>query len=224
MKHRGSRKRSQRGMEAVEFGMFFVLTFPPLAWMFINGMNFVRLDKANDTTRAAALMYVKGQDFTLAGTQNIIAMVAQGLDLEAVTANGATGSGTGSGLIIFSTVQYIGTNTCSSCMNLNNYMFLSRVYVGNQNLRINGSQAQSSLGAPSSAVWSTTSGAVSNSQTNTGARVAASFANFGTDTNGHPIVIGDGQIVYVIESYFVPQGGFGTGQFNGNGIYTRVLM
>src|SRR5436305_2742134 len=76
------RRRSQRGVEAIEFGLFFVMMLPAFVWMFISGMNFIRSNKANDVARAAALMYIKGQDMTVLGTQEIIARVAQGLDLQ----------------------------------------------------------------------------------------------------------------------------------------------
>lgn len=217
------RRRRQSGLEAIEFGLFFVLTLPMFMWMFINGMNFLRLDKANDVTRAAALMYIKGQDFTFVGTQNIISLVANGLNLDVASSTTAGGVTTGNGLLIFSTVQYIGPNTCSNCTNLNQYVFLNQVFVGNTGLQFNGVTVQSSLGRANTAIWSSSTGAVSGSQTDNRARVSSSFANFGT-SNGNPIVIGDGQIVYVVESFFNPQGGFGTGAFNGNGVYTRVLM
>src|SRR5579863_6943918 len=76
------RRRRQKGVEAIEFALFFSLMLPPFIWMFVTGMNFIRFNKANDVARAAALMYVKGQDMTVLGTQEILARVAQGLDLE----------------------------------------------------------------------------------------------------------------------------------------------
>jgi len=163
-------------------------------------------------------MYVKGMDFTIPGTQDIIARVASGLNLvdaETISANGVT---TGNGLIVFSTVQYIGPNTCNSCANLNKYVFLSRIYVGNKTLAIGGTTVSSRLGSPDSSLWSTSTGTVTQVQTNTGAQVDPSFASI------WPSNIGDGNIAYVIEVFFTPQGGFGNGVFDSNGVYTRVVM
>jgi hypothetical protein len=186
--------------------------------MFNNGMNFLRFNKATDVSRSAALMYVKGMDFTLPGNQDIIARVASGLDLQVSGSTTANGVSSGSGLIVFSTVQYIGPNTCSSCANLNKYVFLDRIYVGNTSLSISGNTVASALGNPNSGIWSSTTGVVSSTQTNTGAQVASSFSSIWSST------IGDGQIAYVIECFFKPQGGFGTGSFDSNGVYTRVIM
>jgi hypothetical protein len=212
------RRKSQHGIEAIEFGLLFVFLLPPFVWMFTNGMNFLRFNKSTDVSRSAALMYVKGLNFSFPGTQNIIARVASGLDLQVSASTTANGVGTGSGLIVFSTVQYIGPNTCNGCANLNKYVFLNRVYVGNTSLSISGSTVASALGNPNSSVWNSTTGAVSSSQTNTGAQVAPSFSSVWSTP------VGDGQIAYVIECFFKPQGGFGTGSFDSNGVYTRVIM
>ena len=212
------RRQSQHGIEAIEFGLLFVFLLPPFMWMFVNGMNFLRFNKSTDVSRSASLMYVKGLDFTYPGTQNIISRVASGLDLQVSASTTASGISAGSGLIIFSTVQYMGPNTCTACANLNKYVFLNRVYVGNTSLSISGTTVASALGNPSNTVWSSTTGAVSNIQTDTGAQVAASFSSIWSST------IGDGQIAYVTECFFKPQGGFGNGSFDSNGVYSRVIM
>jgi hypothetical protein len=214
------RRRSQQGVEGIEFGLFFAMMLPAFVWMFISGMNFIRFNKANDVARATALMYIKGQDMTVLGTQEILARVGQGLDLEvddgAAPPNQAISTTRGSGLIILSQVQYVGPNTCNNCTNMNHYVFLQRVYIGNKSLQFNGTSVASALGNPAAADWSTTTGAVTNVFTDSGARVSSSFAGLWNPG------VGDGQIVYVVESFFA--GGFGSGQFGGNGVYARVFM
>lgn len=214
------RRRRQKGVEAIEFGLFFVMMLPPFVWMFISGMNFIRFNKANDVARAAALMYVKGQDMTVLGTQEILARVGQGLDL-AVDDGGAApnqvmSNTRGSGLVVLSQVQYVGANTCSNCTNLNQYVFLQRVYIGNKSLQFNGTQVQSALGDPATAIWSSSTGAVTSIYADTRARVNSTFGNLWSPA------VGDGQIVYVVESFFA--GGFGSGDFGGSGVYARVFM
>jgi hypothetical protein len=212
------RKRFQKGLEAIEFGLLFVFLLPPFVWMFQNGMNFLRFNKATDVSRSAALLFIKGVDFTLPGNQVIISRVASGLDLQVNSSTTATGNSTGSGLIVYSIVQFIGPNTCASCANLNKYVFLSRVYVGNTSLAFAGTTVASALGSPSGSVWSSTTGAVSSVQTNVGAQVPSG------STSALPAGMGDGQFAYVIETFFKPQGGFGTGGFDSNGVYNRVIM
>ena len=213
------RRRRQGGVEAIEFAIFFTLTLPMFVWMFINGMNFIILDKVNDVTRAAGLMLIKSQDFTLSGTQEIVARVASGLNLQVGTTGGVQGTSTGSGLVIISKIQYIGTTTCSNCTNVSHYVFLSRIYVGNTSLQFNGTTVASAFGSPNSTLWSTTTGDVSSTQTNTGAQTNAAFgALFGATP------IADSETVYVVESYFTSASGFGAGQFGAGGAYARVLM
>jgi hypothetical protein len=212
------RTRLERGMEAIEFALLFSFLLPPFVWMFVNGMNFLRFNKATDVSRSAALLFVKGVDFTLPGNQDIISRVANGLDLQNGNTITATGVSTGSGLLIFSTIQYVGPNTCASCTNLNKYVFLDRVYVGNTNLQISGTTVSSALGNPNNTLWSATTGIVTSTLTNAGAQVAS------TATGSLPAAMADGQIAYLVESYFKPQGGFGSGAFDSNGVYTRVVM
>ena len=217
------RKLRQKGVEALEFALFATVMAPALIWMFTTGMNFLRFNKANDTTRAAALMYVKGTDMLVLGTQEIIQRLGEGLDLKvddgAAAPTEAQSYSSGSGLIILSQVQYVGSVTCpSGCTNYGKYVFMHRAYIGNKNLAIDDDPVSSALGNPSSASWNSTTGIVTNPHGDSGAQVNSSFATT-WPTNGG---LGDGQIAYVVEAYF--SGTFGTGQFNGNGIYTRIIM
>jgi hypothetical protein len=213
------RRKKQKGVEAIEFGLFMCLVLSPMIWMFITGMNFLRFIKATDVARSTALMYVKGQDLTVLGTQRILASVASGLDLQVGSTTGtANGSTTGSALIIVSVVEYIGTTTCSSCTNQTHYVFLDRFYIGNKTLQFNGSTATSMLGNPNSLVWSSTTGAVTGTQTDSRAQVPTSLSGI------FPTHIGDGQQAYIVEFFYADQSGFGAEQFATKNIYSRVVM
>ena len=223
------RRRSQKGVEALEFGLFAVVMAPALIWMFTTGMNFLKFNKANDTTRAAALMYVKGTNMMVLGSQEIIERIAEGLDLQVddgvTPPNQSLKNDRGSGLIILSQVQYVGSVTCpTGCTNYGKYVFMHRAYIGNKNLVLGGGEdndqepASSALGDPTSTAWNSTTGIVANPHGDSGAVVNSSFANVWPSGGSLP----DGQIAYVIEAYF--KGNFGSGQFNGRGIYTRILM
>jgi hypothetical protein len=214
------RKRSQGGTEVVEFLIFFWLTFPALLWMFVTGMDFVYMDKVNDVALAADLMVVKNLDLTLQGTQQIVARVATGLNLVTGTGPNGNGAGGGNGLLVISTVQYIGATTCSGCTNVGKYVFTRRIYIGNKSLQVNGSSVDSLFGDPAAGLWdSSVTGNVSNNQSNTGAQTNAAFAAM---YNGTPIP--DGQVVYVVESFFKPPFSFGGYAGSTNGVYVRALM
>jgi len=214
------RRRTQSGVESIEFGLFAIMMMPAFVWMFTTGMNFVRFDKAADVVRSAALMYVKGTDMNVLGSQELVARVAEGLSME--VDNGATppsqvlSFSRGSGLVVLSTVQYVGSGTCSGCTNTGYYVFTDRVYIGNRSLQINGSTVQSALGDPPAAVWNSTTGDISSVYTDSRTRVASSFSSLWSPA------MGDGAIAYVVEGFFA--GSFGAGAFGGNGIYTKVVM
>ena len=212
------RRISQRGSQAIEFGLLFVFLLPLFIWMFQSSMNFLRFNKATDVCRSAALLFVKGVDFTLPGNQNIISRVASGLGLQTSSSISSNGVTTGNALVVFTVVMYVGPNTCTNCANINKYVFLDRVYVGNTSLTISGTTVASAIGNPNSTIWSTTTGAVSSTQTNTGAQISTAAASL------LPTPMGDGQIAYVVECFFKPLQGFGTGPFDSNGVYTRVIM
>ena len=89
------RRKCQKGLEAIEFGLLFVFLLPPFVWMFQNGMNFLRFNKATDVSRSAALLFIKGIDFALPGNQSIIARVASGLDLQGSSTASASATSPG---------------------------------------------------------------------------------------------------------------------------------
>ncbi len=209
------RRRTQKGLEVIEFGLWAVLMMPPFVWMFINGVNFIRYNKAGDVTRSAAMMYVKGLDMMALGNQRIVARVANGLNLK-VESGGARVNNLGDGLVVMTQIQYVGA-TCG-CTNANNYVMTKRVYVGNRNLQIDGQTVESFTGAPpGGTLWNTSTGNISNFMTDANARVTGQFAAlWGTS-------LSNGQTVNVVESFFKTPA-IGSGAFDSRGIYNRVFM
>ena len=84
------RREKQKGVEAIEFGLWVLLMMPAFVWMFISGMNFIRYIKASDVTRSAAMLYTKGMDMADIGMQQVLVRVSNGLNL-VVSTSGATG-------------------------------------------------------------------------------------------------------------------------------------
>jgi hypothetical protein len=216
-----ARRKTQRGIEAMEFSLFFMVVFLPLLMMFISGMNFLRFIKSTDAARSTALLYVKGQDLTSLGTQRLLSTVASGLDLEVGSTAGAGGNTAGSGLIVVSIVEYVGTTSCSSCTNVGHYVFQDRFFIGNTTLQVGGTTATSVVGnVNTSAQWSSTTGAVTGYLTDAHAQIPNSL------TGLFPTGVTDSQTIYIVECFFSDQTskGFAPGQFTAPDIYSRVVM
>jgi hypothetical protein len=215
------RRRKQAGLEAVEFGLFFVMMLPAFIWMFTSGMNFIRQNKANDVARAVALMYIKGVDFTPADNKKIVERLATGLNLVATGGTPAAPTNdfaSGDGLLILSQVRRIGPTVCpTGCTNLNTNVYLERVYIGNRTLTVNGVSAASGFGTPPDASLNTT-GATINPTGDTTVRTNGAFDSL---WNG---ALADGQIVYMVEVFFRAPGGAQASEFTWGGVYTRVFM
>lgn len=215
-----TRGRSQRGAEAIEFSVGFMITFPALVWMAISGMNFIRHNKVNDLARGVGLMYIKDTNFMDPKMKRIVERVAAGLELVATdgAANPANVFNQGKGLVILSKVERQGD--CSGCANENTYIVTERVYIGNRSLTIDGQTAASLAGAIPDALLDGGGKTLAAARlNNTAAQATTEFHTLWSD----PAPLSDGQNVYVIEAFFAaPQ--FGSGEFTGRGVATKVFM
>src|ERR1017187_1405529 len=162
----------RRGSTMIEFCLSVALWTAVLMGLSTVGLNLIRALQVEQICRDAGRMYSAGLDFTQAGNQNLLIMLATGLN---VTANG------GNGAFVFSTVEYIDTPQCASCANLHQYVFIQRIVVGNAGL------FSSPFGTPAAGIIGT-SGNIASSDylTNASARVqdfvAAYRRRYGGDT------------------------------------------
>ncbi len=108
------------------------------------GFNLVRAIQVTAVCRDAGHMYSYGIDFSQAAYQNLLVDLATGLKM--------TTSG-GNGVVILSTVTYVGPTDCTaagytanttSCPNLNQIVFTRRIVIGNSSLHT------SAFGTPNS--------------------------------------------------------------------------
>lgn len=209
------RRREQRGIEAIEFGLWSLLMTPAMVWMFISGMNFIRYNKAGDVTRSSAMLYVKGLNMAALGNQKIVARVANGLNLQ-VENGGSVATNLGDGLVVMTKIQFVGP-TCG-CTNANQYVMMQRFYIGNRSLQIGGQTVESFTGPPpGGSLWNSSTGSVSNFMTDQNTRVTGAFATLWGSS------LTNGQTVYVVESFFKTPS-MGSGDFDSRGIYSRVFM
>jgi hypothetical protein len=217
------RRSRQRGYEILEFGLMAILLVPAFLWVFINGMNMIRLIQCNQVCRDIGNLYIHGVDYTTYQAQQVAATLAQGYGLNigsSFTGNNAANDGNGgSGLIILSEIMYVGSSACSAvpsgttCTNSGKYVYIQRMDFGNKSLLINGNSVASAIGTPSSATINS-EGYVQNYLTD---------ANAVAPNAGTYITLGDTQVAYVSETFFAsPTLSFSA--YPGGGITSRVFF
>jgi Flp pilus assembly protein TadG len=150
------RKRTNRGGAMLEFCLLTPVWLPLLLGTLWIGSAMIRGLQVTQVARDAASMFCRGVDFsTGAGTDanNILTKVTQ--ELGTVTASGT-------GVLIFSTLTYVGNSVCASagptyhdsatppqhttaCKNYGKFVFTQRYIVGNSSLR------SSNFGSPAAA-------------------------------------------------------------------------
>ena len=218
------RRRGQGGNEIIEFGLLSLLLVPTLIYMFVSGMNLIRLNQGTQVSRDIGDLFIHGIDFSTFDAQSLSARLAQGFNLQVgsfYSGNNAANDGNGgNGLVLLSQVMYIGAGACSAlpagtgCTNQNQYVFTRRLSFGNKGLQFNGTTVTSALGTPTASINS--AGYVQSYLTDARA-VCPNIGNlFATQ-------LADQQVAYVTETFFSsPDLTFSA--IPGGGIYSRLLM
>ncbi|HVO98262.1 MAG TPA: hypothetical protein VMT15_09360 [Bryobacteraceae bacterium] len=219
-----SRKRSrQRGYEILEFALMVCLLVPTFLWVFINGMNLIRLIQCNQICRDIGNLFMQGVDYSTYQAQQVAATLASGYGLQIGSSytgsNRSNDTNGGSGWVILSEVMYVGSSACSAlpsgttCTNNGKYVYLMRVDFGNKSVLINGNSLQSAIGNPSAATFNS-QGYVQNYLTD--ANAVATYA-------GNFITLGDTQVAYICETFFAsPTLGFSA--YPAGGITSRTFF
>jgi hypothetical protein len=180
------RNSGEGGSALIEFLLASIfLVFPLLFGTAVFGLSLVRANQVSEVCRDAGHMYAYGVDFSQTSSQNMLVQMAQGLNM--------TPSG-GNGVIILSTVTYIGANDCAAaglaagdCTNVNNTVFVRRIVIGNAHLHA------SAFGTPTASLLDS-EGNISTADSLTNAStVAANFSNV--------IPLSSGQYAYVAEAF-----------------------
>jgi|SRR5579871_979639 len=212
------RRRGQRGSEIVEFAALAFFLVPTFLWAFINGMNLIRMNEANQVTRDIGDLYIHGVDYSTYEAQAVAQKLAGGFGLNVGSSftgnNPSNNSNGGNGYVVVAKIMYVGSPSCASlptgtsCTNQNQYVFLQYISYGNATLQINGAQVASSLGTPSiplvtaagcsgstSEACMNSSGIVSNFLTGGNAVCTRCSSFFQTQ-------LSDGQVAFVAETFF----------------------
>jgi hypothetical protein len=133
--------RNERGAALIEFVLISMVWVPLLLGTLAIGTNLIRDLQAIQFTRDAGNMYAYGVDFTQAGNAAILERLGKSLDFNP--------SGSGPGVVIFSTVTYIGRYQCKAlgwadnsdppvpdtspghCVNWRHFVFVQQFTLGN---------------------------------------------------------------------------------------------
>jgi len=234
------------------FGLVVLFIYAPLLlWMFVTGMNMVESIQINNLTSDLDNMFIHGTDFSTYGAQELAQTLSNGLGLQfpafgttsgVTNTNQATNEGTsGNGIIWVTQIMYVGSTTspeCASlgtgvtCTNANSFVYTKQVVFGNSNLT---SQKNTSVGtysgpactSGSSTACITDGGVITNPLTDSNAKLAAAYQTamdnqWQTTADGQTSLT-DGQVVYIVESYFqTPTLSLGT-VYQSGGSYARYF-
>jgi hypothetical protein len=199
----GLRKESktEKGASVIELAFVALTLVPMLAGIGAIGVNLVRTLQTERLARDAGHMYAHGVDFSAAGNQQILANIGSTLNL-------STTAGSGTAVVILSTLAYVDKSACatagavdsngnpSGCANLGKWVFARRMTIGNSTIR------SSALGTPTGVAINSTTGVIAASDYATKAGAVANFSSIhpysnvaGTDT-GLP----SAQVLYIAEA------------------------
>ena len=194
------RRKQQSGAEFIEFALGSLLVFPMMMGVVIVGLNLSRSIQVAQVCRDAGSMYVRGIDFSQSANQNELVRLANGMGM---TANG------GSGVVIFSKVQYIPASACTGIPNCNSdkYVVIQRLTVGN-------SSVTTSRIGPTGSVTTDSSGNVTNYMTDPNA-VSTNFTNIMT--------LAANEYAFIAEASFLSPDLTSVGGSSSTGVYARSV-
>jgi hypothetical protein len=228
------RRKTQSGQEILEFGLAAIVLVPTLIGAFVVGMNLIRSIQCNQVCRDLANMYIHGGDFSTYPLQQEAQRLAQGLNLQigsSFAGNQQSNTGNaGNGLVTVTQFMWIGGTTSANCVavgagnctNQNSFVYTQQIQVGNGTLANSNTVT---LGQCPAAIMNS-SGVVQNYVTDSRAKIAGTaqtnLQNLWQVNNGTTTALTDGQVVYVVETYFQSPD-LSVGSLSGNGVFARYF-
>ncbi|MDR3700587.1 MAG: hypothetical protein P4L56_13170 [Candidatus Sulfopaludibacter sp.] len=141
------RCKKTSGASLIEFTFALLVLVPLILGVTAFGLNMVLSLQTVQLARDAGHMFAKAFDFSQAGNKSLLASLGSGLGLSAT-------AGAGNAVVVLSSVKYVDKGVCAgfglvdsngnplNCTNYQQWVFVQRLLIGNQNLYA------SSLGAP----------------------------------------------------------------------------
>jgi hypothetical protein len=198
------RRELQRGIAYIEFSLSLMVLIPLLLGVAGIGLNMHQQLETVQLARDAGHMFARNVDFTLTGNQQVLSSIAGSLGLTAT--GGIVGTaGSGSAVVILSTVRYVDTSACalagkvdthgvpSGCTNYTKWVFSERIVIGNS------TPWASSLGTPASTIV-TSNGTILILDQVTNATDVANITGFNPWSSTTSTGLPSGQWVYVAEA------------------------
>jgi hypothetical protein len=221
------RRNRQRGNEIIEFAIYAAFIVPLFLWVFVTGMNLLRMIQTTQICRDIGNLYIHGVDFSSYPAEQIAQRLAQGYGLNVGSgfAAGVTNmynndGNTGNGYVVLSEVMFVGASTCATlpngvtCTNQNQTVYLERIDFGNASVKFNGTVVASAIGTAAGATINS-AGLVQNYLVDSKAVVPNFAANFLGGTN-----LADGQVMYIVETFFASPD-LSIAAYPAGGVYSR---
>lgn len=218
------RLKRQRGNEIIEFALLAVVMVPAFLYMFVAGMNLIRLTQGVQVSRDVGDLYIHGVDFSTYPAQALANRLAQGFGMNIGSfysgSNSANDGNGGNGLVVLSQVMYVGSGACASlpagtaCTNQDKYVFTQRLTFGSKAVKFNNTTVSSALGNPTAVI--NTAGYVQSYLTDSRA-VCSTISGMLTTQ------FADQQLAYVVEVFFASSD-LNFSAVPGGGIYSRLFM
>lgn len=192
------RHRARRGVAYIELALLLLVFIPLMLGVISCGLNMHLQLQTVQLARDAGHMFARYIDFTLVGNQQVLSTIAGTLGL-------STTAGSGTAVVILSTVRYVDVSACSQagkvdshgnplgCTNYQKWVFSKRLVIGNNTMR------SSNLGTPdSSIIASDGSISITNQVTKTSDVATITGINAWNSTNGTGLP--SGQLIYAAEA------------------------
>jgi hypothetical protein len=200
------RHKNECGTSSIEFAFLLLVLVPLLLGTGVTGANMIRSQQAIQLARDAGHMYARGLDFSQAGNKTVLADLGSSVGL-------STTAGSGSAVVILSSLTYVDKSTCASvgavdasgnpsgCTNYTKWVFTQRLTIGNSSIR------SSAFGAPftnppNGVTVDSSTGKISKQDyvTKSGAVAQFNSINPYASVNGKVSGLPSGQLLYVAEA------------------------
>ena len=184
------RNRGERGSALLELAVVSIVVIPLFFGMVAVGISLGNMNESVEICRDAGHMYARGIDFSQTSNQDILVQLA--------SATGMTATG-GNAVVILSQVMKVYQADCdnasiSPCTNVNQYVFVNRLVVGNSGLRV------SNYGTPPSSYVDSSGNISDTNYMKQSADVVT--GSFSTDLSNAGLSLSDGELTYVAEFYY----------------------
>ena len=200
------KRKSERGVSAVEFAFSMIVLAPLLLGTGVIGINMIRTLETIQLARDAGHMYARGVDFSQPGNKTILVTLGSTLGLSSTP-------GAGSAVVILSALTYVDQPACaavgavdaggnpSGCTNFGQWVFTQRLTVGKASLRSSGYGSPLTSG-PTGVSIDPTTGKISPQHYTTKAGAVANFNSINpySNVNGNVQGLPSGQTLFVAEA------------------------